>query len=407
MAPAHHKPLMLLSATRPTFHTMTQLLHTLKQLPLCNSQTQPPGLVTSDVPLLNLPLLLQRISKTGYSQAPFDCTPILSINFLGPILLISLPSLKAISSATSAWINSSPSCPHILPILRLCRPPSSNLEHLNAPKLRLHRSHANPLHVVPLPLLLLRIPCHHIPTRPLLSLTLQVSRSLLRILSPPPPSTLSPLRSPPSLTLRYRYLTPLLVVAPPAGTQTPFSQNSYQAAIPLGSNDQGLPRSVPRAPLLFVPLLVPLESRLTQMNTGILETTILLTLTLPKAKAKVKAKAKARKGRVKDQAKEKANLKVKKIVPLPLPPLFLPPQQKEKARNNHTTHPPPLLPFKWLGLSLWQVPPPVLSVISTPSAHPTGPACHCGRSRRVPNTPNPLPSHHYTHPSVSPTHPHM
>ena len=121
MAPAHHKPLMLLSATRPTFHTMTQLLHTLTQLPLCNSQTQPPGLETSDVPLLNPPLLLQRISKTGYSQAPFDCTPIRSINFLGPILLISLPSLKAISSATSAWINSSPSCPHILPILRLCR----------------------------------------------------------------------------------------------------------------------------------------------------------------------------------------------------------------------------------------------------------------------------------------------
>ena len=135
-----------------------------------------------------------------------------------------------------------PSCPHILPILRLCRPPSSNLEHLNAPKLRLHRSHANPLHVVPLPLRLHRIPCHHIPNRPLLSLTLQVSRSLLRILPPPLPPTLSPLHSPPSLILRYRYLTPLLVVAPLAGTQIPFSQNSYQIVIPLGSNDQGLPR---------------------------------------------------------------------------------------------------------------------------------------------------------------------
>ena len=52
---------------------------------------------------------------------------------------------------TSAWINSSPSCPHILLILRPCRPPSSNFEHLSALKLRLHRSHANPLHVVPLP----------------------------------------------------------------------------------------------------------------------------------------------------------------------------------------------------------------------------------------------------------------
>ena len=48
MAPAHHKPLMLLSATRPTFHTMTQLLHTLKQLPLCNSRTQLLSSETSD-----------------------------------------------------------------------------------------------------------------------------------------------------------------------------------------------------------------------------------------------------------------------------------------------------------------------------------------------------------------------
>ena len=64
------------------------------------------------------------------------------------------PSLKAISLVTSAWINSSPSCPHILLILRPCRPPSSNFEHLSALKLRSHRSHANLLHVVPLPLLL-------------------------------------------------------------------------------------------------------------------------------------------------------------------------------------------------------------------------------------------------------------
>ena len=103
-------------------------------------------------------------------------------------------------------------------------------------KVEVHRSHANPLHVVPLPLLLHRIPCHHIPNRPLLSLTLQVSRSLLRILPPPLPSTLSPLHSPPSLILRYRYLTPLLVVAPLAGTQIPFFQHSYMKIIPLGYN---------------------------------------------------------------------------------------------------------------------------------------------------------------------------
>ena len=85
MAPAHLKPLTLLSATLPIFHTMTQFLHTLKPLPLCNSRTQPLGSETSDALLQNPPLLLHRMSKPGYSQAPLDCTPRLSINFLGPI----------------------------------------------------------------------------------------------------------------------------------------------------------------------------------------------------------------------------------------------------------------------------------------------------------------------------------
>ena len=53
MAPAHLKPLTLLSATLPIFHTMTQFLHTLKQLPLCNSRTQPLGSETSAAPLQN------------------------------------------------------------------------------------------------------------------------------------------------------------------------------------------------------------------------------------------------------------------------------------------------------------------------------------------------------------------
>ena len=82
------------------------------------------------------------------------------------------------------------------------------------------------------------------------------------------------------------------------------------------------------------------------------------------AKVKAKVKARARKDRVKDQAKEKANLKVKKIVPLPLLPLSMPQQPKGKARNNHTTQPPLLLPFQWPGLSLWQVPPYFLSITS-------------------------------------------
>ena len=88
-APLHLKPLTLLSVMLPIFHTMTHFLHTLTQLPLCNSRTQPLGLETSDAPLQNPPLLLHRISKTGYIQS--DCTPRRSINFLGPILLISPP----------------------------------------------------------------------------------------------------------------------------------------------------------------------------------------------------------------------------------------------------------------------------------------------------------------------------
>ena len=242
MAPAHHKPLMLLSATRPTFHTMTQLLHTLKQLPLCNSRTQLLSSETSDALPQNPPLLLHRISKPGYSQALLGCTLRMSINFLGPIFLTSPPSLKAISLVTSAWINSSPSCPHLLLILRPCRPPSNNFEHLSALKLKWHRSHASPLLVVPLPLLLPRIPRHPAPYLPPLSLTLLVSRSLLRILLALLSPTLSPLLSPPSHMLRSSSLTPPLAAAPLVGTQIPFSQTSYQIVIPLGSNDQGLPR---------------------------------------------------------------------------------------------------------------------------------------------------------------------
>ena len=46
----------------------------------------------------------------------------------------------------------------------------------------------------------------------------------------------------------------------------------------------------------------------------------------------------------------------------------MPQQPKGKARNNPTTQPPLLLPFQWPGLSLWQVPPYFLSIISPPSA---------------------------------------
>ena len=55
MASAHLKPLTLLSVMLPIFHTMTHPLHTLTQLPLCNSRTQPLGLETSDAPLYRTP----------------------------------------------------------------------------------------------------------------------------------------------------------------------------------------------------------------------------------------------------------------------------------------------------------------------------------------------------------------
>ena len=132
----------------------------------------------------------------------------MSINFLGPIFPTSHPSLKAISLVTLAWTNSSPSCPHLLLILRPCRPPSNNFEHLSALKLKWHRSHASPLLVVPLPLLLPRIPRHPAPNLPPLSLTLLVSRSLLRILPALLSPTLSPLLSRPSHILRSSSLDP-------------------------------------------------------------------------------------------------------------------------------------------------------------------------------------------------------
>ena len=46
----------------------------------------------------------------------------------------------------------------------------------------------------------------------------------------------------------------------------------------------------------------------------------------------------------------------------------------QEARNSSTPHPPLPLPSQWPGLSLWQVPPYFLSIISPPFAHPHGPA---------------------------------
>ena len=165
---------------------------------------------------------LHRMSNAGYSQALFDCTHRLS--------------MKTISLATSAWTNSSRSCPPIPLILRPCAPLFSILGPLNVLKLRLLRSHVNPLHVVPLPLQLPLTSCHHmLPNHLLHSLTLQLSRSILPILPILPLPTLSPLLFPLFLVLRSQYQTPLLVAAPRDGIRTPFFQTHTRTSSPLGT----------------------------------------------------------------------------------------------------------------------------------------------------------------------------
>ena len=162
---------------------------------------------------------------------------------------------------------------------------------------------------------------------------------------------------------------------------------------------------MPPALLPFVLQGSPLTQPLTPPSrwiTGIFETTIPLTLTLPKAKVKAKVKAKAKRDKVKDKAKEKANPKVMKIVPPPLPLPYMPQQPKEKARNNSTTHPPPI-PFAVARLVIVAGPAFFLSIISPLSDHPHGPACHCGRSRLATHILNSLPSHLSAQPSDIPT----
>ena len=89
-----------------------------------------------------------------------------------------------------------------------------------------------------------------------------------------------------------------------------------------------------------------------------------------KGKPADKGKGRAKKDKVKDQAKEKANLKAKKTVPPPLLLPYMPQQPKGKARNNSTTYPPSHYLF-------------------------SGPACHCGRSRLTALPSSPL--HLLTH----------
>ena len=173
--------------------------------------------------------IFHTMTRTSFSSSigcpklvPVDCTPRLSINFLGPILLIFSSSLKAISLVTSAWINLFPSCPHIPPILRPCRPPSSNLEHLNALKLRLLRFHANLLHVVLLSLQLHRIPCH--PTSHSVTTTFPSFSDIEITVPDPSPPSRTPRRDTDLLfTALMPENHPLWVLqAPPAPASDPF-----------------------------------------------------------------------------------------------------------------------------------------------------------------------------------------
>ena len=121
MAPAHHKPLMLLSATRPTFYTMTQLLHTLKQLPLCNSQTQVTrSLATSSLFLASALPLSHLVSPKPEPSRSFRPTRFLAASFL--VLPLALPPLSPFSyffsTARTQWA---------FPAHGLLQPPLSSL----------------------------------------------------------------------------------------------------------------------------------------------------------------------------------------------------------------------------------------------------------------------------------------
>ena len=107
MVPVHPRPSMRLSVMPPNLRMMTLPLHILLPLPLCNSRTLSPGLVTSDAQLQNPPPLLLQMFKAGCGLEQFGCTHRRNINFLEPTLLFSPPSLKIISLATSVWTNSS------------------------------------------------------------------------------------------------------------------------------------------------------------------------------------------------------------------------------------------------------------------------------------------------------------
>ena len=325
----------------------------------------------------------------------------MSINFLGPIFPTSPPSLKAISLVTSAWINSSPSCPHILLILRPCRPPSRVAQIPRQPPPcgpPPPPAPPDPMSPHPQP----PPPLPHSPSVPV----------------PPPDTSSAPIFH--SVTTTFPSFPHIEVPVP---DPTPRSRTPRRDTDPLfptlipdshppwvqqpGVTPVGAPGTTPLRPpgIAADPTSAPSLS-MDHMDIRDYPPPD-PDIAKGKVKAKVnlltKVKARAKKDKVKDWAKEKANLKAKKNAPPPLLPLYMPQQPKGKVRNNPTTQPPLLLPFQRPGLSLWQVPPHFLSIISPPSAHPHGPACHCGRSRLATNIPNPLPSHLYTQPSVIPT----
>ena len=91
-----------------------------------------------------------------------------------------------------------------------------------------------------------------------------------------------------------------------------------------------------------------------------------------KGKPADKGKGKGKKGQGKGQGKGKGKPKGKEERSSTPPPAIYAPPSSQRERQEITLHHTPLpLPFQWPGLSLWQVPPYFLSIISPPFAHMT------------------------------------
>ena len=177
-----------------------------------------------------------------------------------------------------------------------------------------------------------------ISNRPLLSLTLQVSRSLLLILPTPPPPTLSPLHSPLSLILRYRYLTPLLMSRPSKGHGSPFSNTHTRQSPPwvqqAGVTPVDAPGTTPLRPsLLTQPLTHSSRDHRDIRDFNPIDPDLAKGKGKGKGKPADKGKGKGKKGQGKGQGKGKGKPKGKEERSSTPPPAIYAPAAKGKGKK--------------------------------------------------------------------------